>query len=213
MATTTPNYGWDVPTSSDYVKDGAVAIETLGDDIDASLFGITGGANVGMVHLNTTTLTSVASVQINNVFTSAYTNYLVDVNITNTTLGGDFNVKLSNGGTPVSSSYSTAGGIFGVSGGSGSLSSLGTGRQAIANGVAATAPTLGKGGFQLRFFQPNLAEITTMTCDGVVVSGSGIDTYVSRMTHYVATAYDGFQLIYTGTNMTGNVRIYGLRNS
>ena len=36
MATTTPNYGWSVPTSTDYVKDGATAIETLGDAIDAS---------------------------------------------------------------------------------------------------------------------------------------------------------------------------------
>jgi hypothetical protein len=34
MATTTPNFGFAVPTSTDYVKDGAVAIETLGDDID-----------------------------------------------------------------------------------------------------------------------------------------------------------------------------------
>ena len=37
MATTTPNNGWSVPTSTDYVKDGAVAIETLGDAIDASV--------------------------------------------------------------------------------------------------------------------------------------------------------------------------------
>jgi hypothetical protein len=37
MATTTPNNGWSVPTSTDFVKDGAVAIETLGDAIDASV--------------------------------------------------------------------------------------------------------------------------------------------------------------------------------
>lgn len=37
MATTTPNNGWAVPTSTDLVKDGAVAIETLGDAIDASV--------------------------------------------------------------------------------------------------------------------------------------------------------------------------------
>lgn len=37
MATTTPNNGWAVPTSTDYVKDGATAIETLGDAIDTSI--------------------------------------------------------------------------------------------------------------------------------------------------------------------------------
>jgi hypothetical protein len=37
MATTTPNYGWTVPTSTDLVKDGATAIETLGDSVDATV--------------------------------------------------------------------------------------------------------------------------------------------------------------------------------
>ena len=37
MATTTPNYGWVVPTSTDLVKDGATAIETLGDSADATV--------------------------------------------------------------------------------------------------------------------------------------------------------------------------------
>jgi hypothetical protein len=37
MATTTPNYGWSVPTSTDLVKDGATAIETLGDSVDATV--------------------------------------------------------------------------------------------------------------------------------------------------------------------------------
>jgi len=43
MATTTPNFGWSVPTPSDLVKNGAVAIETLGDSIDASLVDLKGG--------------------------------------------------------------------------------------------------------------------------------------------------------------------------
>ena len=38
MATTTPFYLWSVPTSSDLVKNGATAIETLGDSVDASLW-------------------------------------------------------------------------------------------------------------------------------------------------------------------------------
>jgi hypothetical protein len=43
MATTTPNFGWSVPTSTDLVKDGATAIETLGDSIDASMVDLKGG--------------------------------------------------------------------------------------------------------------------------------------------------------------------------
>ena len=43
MATTTPNFGWSVPTSTDLVKNGATAIETLGDSIDASMADLRGG--------------------------------------------------------------------------------------------------------------------------------------------------------------------------
>lgn len=43
MATTTPNYGWSVPTSTDLVKDGATAIELLGDSIDTSFVDLLGG--------------------------------------------------------------------------------------------------------------------------------------------------------------------------
>lgn len=35
MATTTPVFGWPVPTSTDLVTNGATAIESLGDSIDA----------------------------------------------------------------------------------------------------------------------------------------------------------------------------------
>jgi hypothetical protein len=38
MATTTTNYAFDVPTSSDLVKNGATAIAELGQDIDTFLF-------------------------------------------------------------------------------------------------------------------------------------------------------------------------------
>jgi hypothetical protein len=40
MATTTPNFGWSVPTSTDLVTNGAVAIETLGDSIDTDLWNL-----------------------------------------------------------------------------------------------------------------------------------------------------------------------------
>ncbi len=43
MATVTPNFSWPVPTSTDLVKDGATAIEALGDSIDASLVDLKGG--------------------------------------------------------------------------------------------------------------------------------------------------------------------------
>jgi len=43
MATTTTNFGWTVPQSTDLVKDGATAISTLGSGIDTSMVDLKGG--------------------------------------------------------------------------------------------------------------------------------------------------------------------------
>jgi hypothetical protein len=55
MATTTPNFGWPVPTSTDLVKDGATAIEALGDSIDASLLDLKGGTTGQVLSKNSNT--------------------------------------------------------------------------------------------------------------------------------------------------------------
>jgi hypothetical protein len=55
MATTTPNFGWPVPTSTDLVKDGATAIEALGDSIDASLLDLKGGTSGQVLSKNSNT--------------------------------------------------------------------------------------------------------------------------------------------------------------
>jgi hypothetical protein len=78
MATTTPNYGWDVPTSTDYVKDGATAIETLGDDIDATLWTALGGAYPGLRLVKKQTIGSaVSSVTVTNAFSATYEAYKI----------------------------------------------------------------------------------------------------------------------------------------
>jgi len=55
MATTTPNFGWDVPQSTDLVKDGATAIAALGNDIDAALVDLKGGTTGQILSKNSNT--------------------------------------------------------------------------------------------------------------------------------------------------------------
>ncbi|CAB4142326.1 hypothetical protein UFOVP446_3 [uncultured Caudovirales phage] len=55
MATVTPNFNWPVPTSTDLVKDGATAIEGLGDAIDASLLDLKGGTSGQVLAKNSNT--------------------------------------------------------------------------------------------------------------------------------------------------------------
>jgi hypothetical protein len=77
MPTVTPNYGWPVPLSTDYVKDGATAIEALGDAIDATVFGL----GSGMKLINSSTFSGAVSYSFGSdaspIFTSTYRNYRI----------------------------------------------------------------------------------------------------------------------------------------
>jgi hypothetical protein len=63
MATTTTNYGFDIPQSTDLVKDGATAIALLGQDIDTAFAGLTVNAQTG------TTYTAVKADGLNAIVT------------------------------------------------------------------------------------------------------------------------------------------------
>jgi hypothetical protein len=86
MATTTPNFGWSVPTSTDLVKDGATAIETLGDSIDASLVDLKGGTSGQVLSKNSNTDMDFTWVSANATLTfnaqtgTSYTLVLTDAN-------------------------------------------------------------------------------------------------------------------------------------
>lgn len=52
MATTT-NFGWETPDDTDYVKDGAAAMRTLGNSIDSSMADLKGGTTGQVLSKNT----------------------------------------------------------------------------------------------------------------------------------------------------------------
>jgi hypothetical protein len=213
MATTTPNYGWDVPTSTDYVADGAVAIETLGDDIDASLFSITGGKNVGLVPVTTTAFTGVTTVNLNNVFTSAFDNYRIMLTITTASSIGTYVTWQSrNGGTTdTSSATMNANGYYGQ------LATVNfiyqAGQTAGRISLGGDAPSFPGSSFAaIDMFTPALATNTTWTS-----SSQGIFTGQYTAMHIAgikatAAAHDGMTFNFP-TSSTGIIRVYGYRNS
>lgn len=76
MATTTTNFGWDIPQSTDLVKDGATAIAALGQDIDTSMVGLKGGTT-GQV-LSKTSNTDMAFTWVAQDDSNAIQNAIVD---------------------------------------------------------------------------------------------------------------------------------------
>jgi hypothetical protein len=206
MATTTPNYGWAVPTSTDLVKDGATAIETLGDSIDASMFTALGTKKSGLVLLNTTTFSLVTSQAIDGVFSSSYDNYrIVLSNFIGAASGNDIRMQGRVAGvTQTAANYSygniviTSTNVLFSSGGS-AVTTGGT--------IGVTETTLGNG-VACDIYCPNKAIETGWTFSQKRAAnanghfGFGAYQNTAQLTGFILSASGG-------GNISGTVSVYG----
>jgi len=77
MATTT-NYGFEIPDDTDLVKDGALAMRDLGQDVDTQLFTALGGDYPGLRLVKKQTIgTAVSTVTVTDAFSATYDNYKI----------------------------------------------------------------------------------------------------------------------------------------
>jgi hypothetical protein len=76
----TTNNNWPTPVASDLVKDGWEAIKDLGDAIDTTL-GVYAPPATGLTLINTTSFSGVASQSFDDLFTSSYKNYRIELSI------------------------------------------------------------------------------------------------------------------------------------
>ena len=205
MATTTPNYGWDVPTSTDYVKDGATAIETLGDDIDATVWSITNGKNVALSTVVSTTFSATTTISADSVFTSSFKNYRIVLNCT------------SGSGSPAEIQMRFR--VAGVANSSalynlGSKSRTYAGADDNANQANATYAFAARtaGGpwtAVIDLMQPQQAQGTFYT----ILNADSAQAGNRGGFHNSTTQFDGIQFVNSGgTNMTGTIQILGYRD-
>jgi hypothetical protein len=169
--------------------------------------GTSWGSPFGLTHINTTTLSGVASVQVNNVFSSAYQNYMILGNFTSSPNPIQVRIRLSASGTPASGANYNVAGIQATTG-------VGPGLTGGANltfgnfGVAAQD----SGSFQAYVTTPFVTSRTGLTfhCQG---SNSSETWHQSgSIGHTLSASYDGFEISNVGNNLTGTIRTYGVRN-
>lgn len=200
MATTT-NYGWTTPDNTAYVKDGASAIRTLGSSVDTTLFNITTGKNVGMVHLTTQTFTASSGIILSSIFSSTYDNYVIEHAITAVSGTPTVTFQLRTGSTTVSTNYASSllwtggSGTNGVSRATNAFYSFGQSQWDTSSIVIKN---------------PFKTQPTTYTCLSMQGSAIGVESGVNSN----STSYESLVVgnAIGGLN-TGTVRVYGLRNS
>jgi hypothetical protein len=201
MATTT-NYGWTTPDDTDLVKNGADAIRTLGSSIDTSMNTALGTKKAGLVLLNTTSLSAVASQSINNVFNATYNNYkIIATGLTSSADGIYIRLRASGSDNSTANSYvrQTFNANATTLAGSRLTSNsweLGVWDTTLVNAVV------------IDLFNPFAASATGFLLD-LLRSTSSAYLQVATGTHNQTVSYDGFTFYPGAGTITGSVSVYG----
>jgi hypothetical protein len=188
---TTTKMGIVYPSSTDLVKDGATAMGTISTTVDAK---------TGLVLINTTSFTSVASQSLNNVFTSSFKNYRIFINAKHAA-DADITIRLRAAGTDLTSNNYLEGRYY-----IGSTSSLAAGSNNNSTSTSWSTTSLGTwaGQIVMDIANPQATEVTTAQTLG---AGRYYIT-LGQSLNNITTSYDGFTVVSNGT-MTGSVSVYG----
>ena len=204
MATTT-NYSWTTPDDTALVKDGASAIRALGTAIDTSMNTALGTKKAGMVLLNTTSFSAVASQSVTSQFSATYDNYRIVVALSAGSTG-QFRVDLRSGGTDITATNYSNGGL--------QMRATAANANYNVNGGDAwrlldSLTTAGNIGFTMDLYSPFKTETTKMSYVATGQDGTSISGYVGGGLYNATTSADGFTILITAGTITGTVSTYG----
>jgi hypothetical protein len=204
----TTNYSFPTPADTDLVKNGADAIRDLGDAVDTAMNTALGTKKAGMVLLNTTSFSGVASQAVNGVFNSSYDNYRIILRLSAYGTDGVSYMKLRSGVTDNSSTEYTTTGFYATA-----SSSVGETLNNQSTGFITMVGDAGTSGLYytsvFEIFDPFVASATgwQSMMRGYLTSGATWSANYYGF-HALGNSYDGFNLIFPGNN-SGKVTVYG----
>jgi len=206
---TTSNYGWTTPDDSSLVKDGASAIRALGTAIDTSMNTALGTKKSGLVLLNTTSFSGVASQAVNSCFSATYDNYRVVVNIDSISSTGAaiLNVRFGTSGTPNTNASYNLKGVYVDSAAATFLIQTGATSAYI---VTVPGNTTTEMNAQFDVINPFTTKNTVFNGFG---SGSRTQANFRNQTysgHFDATtSFTDIIILPSANNITGSISVYG----
>lgn len=160
------------------------------------------GTTPGLVYITSATISAASSINVNNCFTSTYTNYRIIYNFVGST-DIELEMRLRVGGTDYSGTDYTDYGYFMGAGGAGNLQHVNTTRFVIGY-PSVSEPVCGS----MDVFSPQVATKTQFNN----MSGIRLSLYENGRLN-TTTQYDGFSMIASTGNLTGGIKVYGYSNS
>ena len=164
--------------------------------------GLSSGLQPGLVLLNTTTFSAVASQSFNNVFSSTYDNYRI-IFVGTSTIQNALNLRLRVGGVDNSSSTYN---VQRITAGSTTVSGLRQNAQSTAGiGVINDNQSI----VTIDIANPFLSVGTTLNSQSCSSSTVSIEYFAHVMFHSTASSFDGCTFSVASGTMTGTVSVYG----
>jgi hypothetical protein len=198
---TTTNNGWTYPESTDLVKDGATAIQTLADDIDTTL-GVYAPSTSGLTLINTTSFSGVSSQSVNDVFSTTYKNYKILFNSTTGALNTLFRLRVS--GSDAATGYLAN-----------TFIAFSTATGTFSNTISDNATSAIITGYSPNYFSFDLVDVfeAANTIGVGIAAGRESDPrVVGGFFNFIkndTTSYTGFTFFPASGTMTGSVSVYG----
>ena len=165
----------------------------------------------GFTLISATTATAVASVSINNCFSSTFGAYeIIIINTASVGADSEFSCRLRASGTDTTTNYKQQRIRGNGSTVSTSANPAGTDEFAL-NQLDAT----NKGYYtKLTLLNPNIADKTTMQSHGGDLQSDNAPLFdICYGVQTASTQFDGITFITSGTSFTGTIRVYGYANS
>ena len=172
-----------------------MSVKTFSTEVLTSADTNTYLANSGLVYINQATISG-TSTSLNNVFTSAFANYVINVNITSASTNADIRLRLRVGGVDSNGPYDQLGDVAVT----GTSVKLGDSSNSYGYG------TIQLGGPQAADFT-----IGSILYHGLN-TGVAATSFDSTFDADVQTQFDGFTVFSTAT-ITGVMYVYGYRNA
>jgi hypothetical protein len=202
MATTT-NYGWETPDNTDLVKDGALAMRDLGQDVDTQLFTALGGDYPGLRLIKKQTIgTGVSSVSVTGAFSATYDNYKIIVAGGSASATGELFLSLNGITTAYYSQlqYNSYGATTPLAASTANAAYWNWAGTISSNGIAMNVDVASPFLSKFKSFQGSFAIL--QVAGGVSGSVNGIQASISSATAFTLTTS-------TGTLTGGTIYVYG----
>lgn len=201
---TTTNNGWTTPADTDLVKNGALAIRTLGNAIDTTL-GVY--AAPGLVKISGASFTTASSVSLpNSTFTSTYRNYrLLITGTASVTSETDLALRFRASGTDNSSTNYFRWSYNRTNSAAGNSYNGGIGNSILGSVGNITFYS------EADIFQPQASANTMFTSTGHCLANSNNNSYWLQGGYNGTDSFDSLTFYPSSGTITGQYVIYGYK--